>query len=142
MRKILVAYDGSDLSKKALNKAKAQIKFEPDTELHVVTIVPNTGPTTNAAIAHSIQMELAEDFKEELKAIRENSEDSMNIRTSVIIDNYHWNAGMKLCQYAEEHNIDEIIVGSRGLGGMKKFFLGSVSNHILHHADCEILIVK
>ncbi|MFB4166911.1 universal stress protein [Virgibacillus sp. JSM 102003] len=52
------------------------------------------------------------------------------------------NAGDKLCEYAEDHEMDLIIVGSRGLGGVKKLLLGSVSTNIVHHATCPILIIK
>ncbi|GAV86123.1 Usp domain-containing protein, partial [Cephalotus follicularis] len=47
-----------------------------------------------------------------------------------------------ICQAAEEMHIDLLVVGSRGLGKLKRAFLGSVSDHCAHHAKCPILIVK
>ena len=35
-----------------------------------------------------------------------------------------------------------IVLGSRGLGGMESFMLGSVSERVTHHAHCPVLIVK
>ena len=35
-----------------------------------------------------------------------------------------------------------IVVGSRGLKGLKEMFLGSVSNYVTHHAPCSVLIVR
>ncbi|KAK6942489.1 UspA [Dillenia turbinata] len=47
-----------------------------------------------------------------------------------------------ICQALEEINIDLLVVGSRGLGMIKRAFLGSVSDYCAHHAKCPILIVK
>ncbi|XP_058105761.1 universal stress protein A-like protein isoform X2 [Magnolia sinica] len=47
-----------------------------------------------------------------------------------------------ICQAAEQHHVDLVVVGSRGLGKIKRAFLGSVSDYCAHHAKCPILIVK
>ncbi|MEL7036669.1 MAG: universal stress protein [Cyanobacteria bacterium J06592_8] len=49
-------------------------------------------------------------------------------------------AGRQICQAAQEWNADLIIMGHRGLSGLSEFVLGSVSNYVLHHAPCSILI--
>lgn len=43
---------------------------------------------------------------------------------------------------AEEENADLIVMGSRGLSGIKAFFLGSISDRVSHHAHCSVLIVR
>ncbi|KAI9153071.1 hypothetical protein LWI28_005454 [Acer negundo] len=48
----------------------------------------------------------------------------------------------KICELAEEMHIDLLVVGSRGLGKIKRAFLGSVSDYCAHHAMCPIVIVK
>ena len=47
-----------------------------------------------------------------------------------------------LVSYAESHNVDLIIMGSRGLGGFKKLLLGSVASGVSQHSKCPVLIVK
>ena len=47
-----------------------------------------------------------------------------------------------LVAYAESHNADLIVIGSRGLGGFKKLLLGSVASGVSQHAKCPVLIVK
>lgn len=47
-----------------------------------------------------------------------------------------------LTTYAESHNVDLIIIGSRGLGGFKKLLLGSVASGVSQHSKCPVLIVK
>ena len=48
----------------------------------------------------------------------------------------------QIVRIAEEEGCDLIVLGSRGLSGFKSFLLGSVSDHVTHHAHCPVLIVK
>jgi nucleotide-binding universal stress UspA family protein len=52
------------------------------------------------------------------------------------------NPGRNICELAASWNADLILVGSRGLKGLKEMFLGSVSNYVTHHAPCSVLIVR
>lgn len=50
--------------------------------------------------------------------------------------------GRKICELARSWQADLIIIGRRGLSGIKELFLGSVSNYVLHHAPCSVLTVQ
>lgn len=52
------------------------------------------------------------------------------------------NPGRNICELAATWEADLILVGSRGLKGLKEMFLGSVSNYVTHHAPCSVLIVR
>ncbi|XP_074351056.1 uncharacterized protein LOC141690254 isoform X3 [Apium graveolens] len=47
-----------------------------------------------------------------------------------------------ICQIVQETHVDLLVLGSRGLGMIKRAFLGSVSNYCVHHAKCPVLIVR
>ncbi|PRQ44300.1 putative universal stress protein A [Rosa chinensis] len=47
-----------------------------------------------------------------------------------------------ICQATEQMHVDLLVVGSRGLGMVKRAFLGSVSDYCAHHASCPVMIVK
>lgn len=46
-----------------------------------------------------------------------------------------------ICTLAESWGADLIVMGRRGLSGVKEFFLGSVSNYVLHRSPCSVHIV-
>ena len=47
-----------------------------------------------------------------------------------------------ICYYANSENVDMVIMGSRGLGGVTGFFLGSVSRNVVNACTKPVLIVK
>ncbi|CAN6305083.1 unnamed protein product [Urochloa humidicola] len=47
-----------------------------------------------------------------------------------------------LCRAAADMGAGLLVVGSRGLGAIKRAFLGSVSDYCTHHASCPIMVVK
>jgi nucleotide-binding universal stress UspA family protein len=50
--------------------------------------------------------------------------------------------GRLICELAKSWNADLIIIGRRGLSGLGEFWLGSVSNYVLHHAPCHVLTIQ
>jgi nucleotide-binding universal stress UspA family protein len=50
--------------------------------------------------------------------------------------------GRQICATARDWNADLIVTGRRGHTGLSELFLGSVSNYILHHALCSVLVVQ
>lgn len=51
-------------------------------------------------------------------------------------------AGSKIRELANSWNADLIIVGRRGRQGLAEMLLGSVSNYVIHHAPCCVLVVQ
>lgn len=47
----------------------------------------------------------------------------------------------KIVRFAENGNHDLIVLGSRGLGTVKRFLLGSVSDDVVHKAKCSVLVI-
>jgi nucleotide-binding universal stress UspA family protein len=47
-----------------------------------------------------------------------------------------------LCEAAERHHAEMLVVGNHGYGAIKRAVLGSVSDYCTHHAHCTVMIVK
>jgi nucleotide-binding universal stress UspA family protein len=50
--------------------------------------------------------------------------------------------GKTICQLANNFDADLIIVGRRGHSGLNELVMGSVSNYVVHHASCSVLVVQ
>jgi nucleotide-binding universal stress UspA family protein len=47
-----------------------------------------------------------------------------------------------IVEYAESHDIDLIILGTKGRSGIKKLLLGSVATGVVKYATCTVMVVK
>ncbi|KAK4779876.1 hypothetical protein SAY87_015982 [Trapa incisa] len=47
-----------------------------------------------------------------------------------------------ICNAIQKYNVDLLVMGERGLGRIKRAFLGSVSNYCIQNAKCPVLVVK
>ena len=47
-----------------------------------------------------------------------------------------------IIDYAKRNNVDLIVIGTKGMTGLKHFLLGSVANSIISHAHCPVLAVR
>lgn len=51
-------------------------------------------------------------------------------------------AGRIICEVARSWPADLIMLGRRGRAGLSEFFLGSVSNYVIHHASCSVMVIQ
>jgi nucleotide-binding universal stress UspA family protein len=52
------------------------------------------------------------------------------------------NAAVQILRMAERHRADLIVMGSKGLAGLERYVMGSVSRKVARHALCSVLVVK
>lgn len=150
--KILVAIDGSDQSIKAAEYA-IDIAKRYSAQLIALTVfdISKVRYSSSAFIAppmHALeeiermQKEAQQWFDHVGKLIEQEKEDNNNIiqLTSQIEESM--SVPDTIIDYAENQNIDLIVVGSRGRSGFKKLLLGSVASTIVTYATCPVLVTK
>lgn len=50
--------------------------------------------------------------------------------------------GERLVEFAFREGVDLIVTGARGLSGLKRYLLGSISNYLVNHAPCPVLVIR
>jgi len=148
-RTLMVLVDGSDNSKKAFDAVLAwkrpQDKLYVVHAVEVVASIPvGVGPAV-AFVDPGVLESANESLKKRGAAIVKDYANKCeelkvpNVITSVLTTQ---NPKESVVKYAKDKAIETIFVGTRGLGAVKRFFLGSFSNYIVNHADCDVMVVK
>jgi len=149
IKKILIAIDGSkpslDASEQAISLAA---KYEAELiAVHVVSpdvrhgyledvITPGLPASLKEVVV--LAMEKGQKYLDDVK--QNASENKVEVRTEVLIGGS--SVVKEIVEYAEEHQIDLIVIGTRGISGIKKMLLGSTASGVLSYAQCPVLIVK
>lgn len=141
-KNILVGYDGSRASRKAVEKATKITKVF-GAKLILVTVIPSPVPLVGELLVPSTfeLKEAIETAKRELeKMARELSEiHEINVEYRVL----QGDPAEELTRYAEEKGCDLIIVGRRGAGRLGRLLLGSVSEKVIRLAkEADVLVVE
>ena len=139
MGSIVVGTDGSPGAQLAVRRAAAIAKGTGD-RLHLVTAVPDsavreplatsarTDPVDLGAIADSVLVRAARDIEGEGIEVETHSR--------------HGDAAEVIIEVAQEQKANLIVVGARGVTGLQRFLLGSVSSKLSHYAHTSVLVVR
>ena len=137
IKKILVPLDGSSNSFRGLDVAihMARESHATITGLYVAAI---TKPRANDKITPLEKILLGHAQK-----IMKKSKVKAAQKGILFFDRVSYgDDGKRILEVAEKQNFDLIVIGSRGMGSAKEFFLGSTSNYVLHKSKKPVLIVK
>jgi len=145
--KILVCMDGSKHSQKALEEASIIAKGCNVDEVAIIHVYERDIPLISFSITPeqmvSIRkvMEKHQDERKEMLSEALKFFEEKNIKARTILKEGH--PADTIINTAHDEGYDMIIIGSRGVSGLQKLFLGSVSNAVIHEArNCSVLVVK
>lgn len=143
-QKILVAVDGSEqAAKAALHGAELAAKLGADLILlHVVPILPSyasISPDQLGIVHQDVTKEFYRQGQEILSQARSELA-NYDIKISSEISVGH--PADEICKMADKYGCDLLIMGSRGLGQIKGYLMGSVSNRVCRLVGCPVLIMR
>ena len=144
--KILLATDGSDCSKAAVD-AVAERPWPEGSEIMVISAIelPYTPMTETWALPDNYFEELETAGKEQAKtALNHAAKRLKSARGALVIMTEVANGPAKdvILDEAENWGADLIVLGSHGYKGWRRFLLGSVSHAVATHASCSVEIVR
>ncbi|SIR74713.1 universal stress protein [Natronorubrum thiooxidans] len=136
MDRVLVAIDDSREARDALKYALEQFS---DATIHVIHVPEVPSVSFDMAPDSSMTDQAEDQAADILESAREiASERGRTVETDVVFGH----PAKATISYAEDNDIEQIIVGSRGKGGMKRVLLGSVAETIIRRADCPVTVVR
>jgi nucleotide-binding universal stress UspA family protein len=136
---ILLATDGSRDAELARSTA-VDLANSTNSELHLVTVVPGypSYDLYNPAVVEQLRRQ-AEDILNEQAEKVEQEGGKVVEKHLRIAERYR---ARQIVQVAKDIGAGLIVMGSRGLGGVRRALLGSVSDSVVRHAPCPVLVVR
>ena len=136
-KKILVATDGSENANEAVRNAASLASMASAEAVLVLHVCP---ACTADIDLQDTNRKIAERIVEDAGSIV--STEGTDVQLIIEGDYPPESVGLAITDVAREKKVDLIILGSRGLSEVKGLLLGSVSNKVVQHADCPVLVVK
>ncbi len=139
-RRILLGFDGSENSKRALARAIGLAKEGATLRIAVVvnTILTVYGPTAPYYPPGYAEQVMKEGENILATAVSQAKEAGQNVSGSV--EDGH--PAEVILDLAESEGADLIVLGRRGISGVERFLMGGVSSSVVNHSKCDVLIVK
>ena len=146
--KILLATDGAKQSNAAVDMLKRLVINDGD-HIYLVSVVdlavplavdiyggylPDTTEYENAAKENATKVlsDAADEVKQQL------SDKKVGISTDLLFGSPE----SRIVEMADEIKPDLIVVGTHGYSGWERLLLGSVSDAVVHHAPCSVMVVR
>ena len=133
MKKILLAYDGGEPAKRALDQTVELAKVF-GAHVGVVSVVPSR-PERAPVDPWDDRTVHAEELLEARRLMRE-----AGIEADLLEPG--GDVATTIERVADEHGYDTIVVGTRGLGSLAKVVQGSVSEHVATHAHTTVIVAR
>lgn len=146
--KILIATDGSKYSDAAIKECCSMVLDPERDEIQVISVYENAYPITAEPFAMSQEYyeklddavrQIASGYVENAK--RAISERFPKVKLAIETDVLHGAPDQQIIERAKDWKADLIVVGSHGRGFWGRL-LGSVSDGVVHHAPCSVLVVR
>jgi nucleotide-binding universal stress UspA family protein len=135
---ILLATDGSLESVPASEQA-IDLAIQVDARLLVVSVVASTRQPSEAAGGGVTASDSRDSLSTKAQGIVQRARAAGADATYLV---WEGEAGEAIVAAADSENADLIVVGSHGRSGVSRFLIGSVSDFVVRHAHCPVMVVR
>ncbi len=137
--KILLATDGSEYSEGAA-KFLTNLNFSSDDEITIIHVISEVTFKDDAESYYYSLKQIKQEIAPKIIESTVNILKPFNVRIStVVIDGY---PDRRIIDVAEDSNMDMIVMGAKGLKGIKAFLIGSVTRSVAINSSRPVLIIK
>lgn len=133
--KILLAYDGSAGAQRALDVLLGLAR--PADHVTVVGVAEGIPLFAHAGALPSPEQEAERD-----RQLTEAERALSPVGVSVALSAHAGDPATAILDTAEKEQVELIVIGTRGLGAAERWLIGSVSDKVLHHAHCSVLVAR
>ncbi|KAF8565783.1 hypothetical protein P879_01509 [Paragonimus westermani] len=146
-RVVLFPTDGSPHSDRAFRWYVENMKMDNDTVKFISVIEPvYTTPAIGMAMESPPLPDMARVMEESIQAGKKLCQHCMQKAKAADVHSQAFlhvdsKPGPALIKAISEHKADVVVMGNRGIGIVRRTFLGSVSDYVLHHAHIPVVIV-
>ncbi len=139
--RVLLATEGSEEAELAL-RAAADLARATGSELHIVHVLP-----TDVGIpypAEVLQREPLQQTRQRAQAFLEQQVERIGVEGVAVMGSYlrEGRPANEIVRLSEELGAGLIVMGSKGLGGVRRELIGSVSDSVVRHAHCPVMVVR
>lgn len=135
----LVAYDGSAPSQKALEYAAREY---PDEEIILLRVLEASDGSLEAGVEllkehlKTLRKEQAAETSEEVNEIVNREDLKLELEMTI------GKPARKIVEFAEENDVDRIIIGNHGREGVSRVLLGSVAEQVVRRSPTTVIVVR
>ncbi len=152
MKTLVVGTDGSDVAIEAGEAGLAILK--PCDRVIVVSVTDGPDPSLTAdETGHAAASLTPDEFDEQSLTAQARSREAADATIAALRKRgalpdgveamvVEGEPGPALCELAQKVGASAIVVGSRGRGGIKRAFLGSVSDYVVRNAPCSVVVTR
>ena len=139
--RVLVPLDGSEQSWDALEYALRELPDDEIVILHVVN--PMEGVYATDAMGGDYWEGWYEEAEARADRLLEEARDLAAERGATIeTAKETGQPSRSIVEYADEHGVDHIVIGSHGRSGVSRILLGSVAESVVRHADAPVTVIR
>jgi nucleotide-binding universal stress UspA family protein len=142
MLNILVPVDGSDDANRAVLHARQLAQGAKDARIHLLNI--QTPPQGRAGLSRLVTQDMIDEYY-----VREGQEAADEARKLLDVTGTDYtshvefgNPAVEINAYAQQHQCERIVMGTRGRGAFAGLLIGSVANQVVQLADVPVTLVK
>ncbi|MEW6622057.1 MAG: universal stress protein [Bacillota bacterium] len=142
MSHLLLAVDGSEQAQKAANRT-LELAKALDAKVTIVSVAVPAPAPIHWSGTHFYYDQLLDKQKEQANKILEKAKEfftghSLEVDTVLRIGD----PADEICQLCNTQNFSMVILGSRGLTGIKRVIIGSVANYVIQCSKIPVLVIK